>query len=202
MSETIVFIHGAWLASNSWDPFAAFFADRGYATLAPEWPRKPGDIERSATAPTTLAGLGVAEIVDHYTAIIEALDEPPILIGHSFGGLFVQILLGRGLGRAGVALDPGRAQGRPAHRGVQPEGRRAGDRAPVQAPRRRRRSTFEQFHYAFTNTWSRGRRARRLRRATRCRRPGGILFEDGLANFTLHGRDRGRLRPRRARRRC
>lgn len=111
MSDTIIFIHGAWLASNSWDRFAAFFSERGYATLAPEWPRKSGDVAALRESAADAAGLGVAEIVDHYAAIIEELDDQPIVIGHSFGGLITQILLGRGTGRAAVAMDPAAPKG-------------------------------------------------------------------------------------------
>src|ERR1700712_4881944 len=107
MPKNMILIHGAWLASNSWDDFAAYFGARGYAVTAPEWPRKAPDVAgQRGEAVTDLAGLGVEEIVDHYAALIDTLDEPPVLVGHSFGGLFVEMLLDRGLGVAGVALDP------------------------------------------------------------------------------------------------
>ena len=80
MAETIVFIHGAWLASNSWERFATFFAERGYATLTPERPRKAPGVAAQREDPAGLAGLGVEEIVEHYAAIIDALDEPPIIM--------------------------------------------------------------------------------------------------------------------------
>lgn len=112
MNPTVVFIHGAWLASNCWDPFRRYFEDRGYTTLAPEWPYKDMPVaELRAHPPEELNGLGVQEIVDHYDAIIRELPEPPILIGHSFGGLFVQQLLDRGLGSAGVAISPAPPEG-------------------------------------------------------------------------------------------
>ena len=111
MPDTIVFIHGAWLASNSWEHFERFFAERGYATLAPEWPRKADDVAAQRADPAGVAGLGLAEIVDHYAAIVSGLGEPPVIIGHSFGGLISQLLLDRGLGRAVVALDPAAPRG-------------------------------------------------------------------------------------------
>jgi pimeloyl-ACP methyl ester carboxylesterase len=105
VSQTIVFIHGAWVTPLSWQPFVGFFEERGYTCIAPAWPGKDRSVEAIRADPSPLMGLGIAEIVDHYELIIRALPEPPILIGHSFGGLFVQILLDRGLGSAGVAID-------------------------------------------------------------------------------------------------
>lgn len=106
MGKTIVFVHGAWVAPMCWEPFKGFFAARGYECSAPAWPYrdKPVD-ELRKSPPAQLAGLGIREIVDHYAGIVKSLPEPPILIGHSFGGLFVQLLLDRGLGAAGVAID-------------------------------------------------------------------------------------------------
>jgi pimeloyl-ACP methyl ester carboxylesterase len=112
LNRTVVFIRGAWLASNCWDPFRQHFEDRGYTTLAPEWPFKDMSVaEMRANPPEELKGLGVQAIVDHYDGIIRTLPEPPILIGHSFGGLFVQQLLDRGLGAAGVAVSPAPPEG-------------------------------------------------------------------------------------------
>ena len=95
----LMLIHGAWLSSRSWDPFAEYFRDRGYDVSAPEWPRKQGDVEELREATDAIAGLGLTEIVDHYEAQIRALEHEPILIGHSFGGLIVELLLDRGLAR-------------------------------------------------------------------------------------------------------
>src|SRR5260370_14122644 len=103
--RTAIFIHGAWVTRACWDRFAGFYLSRGYETLAPAWPRKNRPIAELRADPAPLAGLGVQEIVDHYDRIIRKQPEPPVLIGHSFGGLFVQMLLDRGLGAAGVAID-------------------------------------------------------------------------------------------------
>jgi pimeloyl-ACP methyl ester carboxylesterase len=106
MEKTILFIHGAWVTPLCWDKFIPFFQEKGYRCLAPAWPYKDKPVEElRKNPPKGLAGLGVKEIVDHYDSIIRGLEEPPVLIGHSFGGLFVQMLLDRGLGRAGVAID-------------------------------------------------------------------------------------------------
>jgi pimeloyl-ACP methyl ester carboxylesterase len=102
-SRTIVLIHGMWMTPRSWDNWVDHYADRGYRAIAPGWPgvKDPEDTRRD---PSALKGLGIKKAVDHYDQIIRGLDQPPIIIGHSFGGLFVQLLLDRGLGAAGVAI--------------------------------------------------------------------------------------------------
>jgi pimeloyl-ACP methyl ester carboxylesterase len=105
MSRTLVFVHGGWVTPACWDPFTSYFEARGYRCLAPPWPGKDRSVEAIRNDPSPLAGLGIREIVDHYEQMIREFDEPPILIGHSFGGLVVQVLLDRGLGAAGIAID-------------------------------------------------------------------------------------------------
>jgi pimeloyl-ACP methyl ester carboxylesterase len=106
MNKTIVFVHGAWLTSLSWENFVDYFEKKGYATMAPEWPCRDASIDvLRKNTPDDLAQIGVKELTDHFEEIVRALPEPPILIGHSFGGLIVQQLLDRGLGSAGVALN-------------------------------------------------------------------------------------------------
>src|SRR5262245_55908111 len=104
-------IHGAWLSARSWETFIDYFEPRGFEVSAPEWPRKEGDVEELRESASEIEGLGLAEIVDHYEEKIIALDTPPILIGHSFGGLIVELLLDRGLARAGVAMSPAPPKG-------------------------------------------------------------------------------------------
>ena len=105
MSQTVLFIHGGWVTPACWDRFVSYFESREYRCLAPAWPGKDRSVEAIRADPSPPAGLGIGEIVDHYERIARELDEPPILIGHSFGGLFVQVLLDRGLGSAGIAID-------------------------------------------------------------------------------------------------
>ncbi len=107
MSNTILLIHGAWLNSRSWDSVKSRYEAKGFTVVAPDWPyddRSPEDLR--AMPDEKLAGLGIAEILDHYQRIIRKCPEEPILIGHSAGGVWVQHLLDRGLGVAGVAIDP------------------------------------------------------------------------------------------------
>jgi pimeloyl-ACP methyl ester carboxylesterase len=151
MSRTIVFIHGGWVTPRCWDPFVSFFEARGYRCLAPAWPGKDRPIGAIRADPSPLAGLGIAEIVDHYERIIRSLEEPPILVGHSFGGLFVQILVDRGLGAAGIAIDSGPPKGVFA---FQPTTLVALGRI-LMIPfgwRKVVRWTFREFRYAFVHT--------------------------------------------------
>jgi len=106
MDKSIVFIHGAWVTPLCWEYFAPYFEQKGYHPLAPAWPGKEATVAEQNLAPSTrLRGLGIREIVDHYEMLIRGMADRPVLIGHSFGGLFVQLLLDRGLGSAGVAID-------------------------------------------------------------------------------------------------
>lgn len=112
MSKTVLFIHGAWLTPAVWAPWQARFEAAGYCTLAPAWPLldRPADALRRKPHPE-LGRLTLGRIADHYAAIIATLPEAPILVGHSYGGLIVQMLLARGLGAAGVSISPGPAAG-------------------------------------------------------------------------------------------
>lgn len=106
MGRSVVFVHGANVNSRCWERFVPRFEAAGWTTHAPDWPGLAGDPASLREPVADIAALGIQEIVDHYAAFIESLPEPPSLVGHSFGGLFVQLLLGRDLGRAAVAIDP------------------------------------------------------------------------------------------------
>jgi pimeloyl-ACP methyl ester carboxylesterase len=112
LTDSLLFIHGAFVTPKCWDSFKIYFIKKGYNCLAPAWPAHNGPVEQLRAHPDpALNHLGLAEIVEHHAKIIRDLPEAPILIGHSFGGLITQILLDRGLGRAGVALDPAPPRG-------------------------------------------------------------------------------------------
>jgi len=101
-----VFVHGLWLHSTSWKVWIDLFAEAGYAPLAPEWPGIPSSIREARTGAAGSGKAGVTAVTEHFARIIADLPVPPILIGHSFGGLIVQKLLGAGHGAAAVAIDP------------------------------------------------------------------------------------------------
>lgn len=180
----LIFIHGAWLSARSWEQFAEYFRARGFDVSAPEWPRKHGDVEELRDDTQELVGLGLSEIVDHYAAHIDGLDEPPVLIGHSFGGLIVELLLDRGLGRAGVAMSPAPPKGIL----VLPFSSLKAASPALAHPSKRRgivTLTLDEFSFGFVNTFSPEDAAAAYERYA-VPETGRIFYEAGLANFSLH----------------
>src|SRR5919202_1252603 len=149
----LMLIHGAWLSARSWEYFADYFDERGFAVSAPEWPRKHGDVEELRASADELAGLGLDEIVSHHETLIRGLDRPPVLVGHSYGGLNVELLLDRGLGRAGVAISPAPPKGILK---LPLSTLRAASPALAHPSKRRGVVTLtpEQFSYGLVNTFS------------------------------------------------
>jgi len=107
----IVFVHGLWMTPRSWENYAARYEAAGHEVHAPAWPGLEVEVEALRADPSPLADLTITKVVDHYTEVIRGLSTPPIIIGHSFGGLFMQLLVDRGLGAAGVGLSAGQARG-------------------------------------------------------------------------------------------
>jgi non-heme chloroperoxidase len=103
----VVFIHGLWLLPSSWANWEGVFNEAGYAPLTPDWPDDPETIEGARAEPEVLAKKTLKQVADHTTQIISALDKQPAIIGHSTGGLLAEMLAGRGLSAATVAIDPG-----------------------------------------------------------------------------------------------
>jgi pimeloyl-ACP methyl ester carboxylesterase len=146
----VVFVHGLWLLPSSWDRWAAKFADAGYSTVLPGWPDDPETVEEAAANPELFAGKTVGQVADHMESIVRKLKVKPAIIGHSFGGLLVQMLAGRGLSAATVSIN-----GAP-FRGVLPLPFSALKSAfPVLGnPANRHRAiplTFDQFRFGFGN---------------------------------------------------
>lgn len=109
--RTIVFIHGLWIHTSSWQQWMDFFNQHGYETLNPGWPGDSDTVAECRANPQAIANRGVTEVVDSYARVIASLSEPPIVIGHSFGGLIAQVILGRGIAAAAIAIDPAPIKG-------------------------------------------------------------------------------------------
>ncbi|WP_021592158.1 esterase/lipase family protein [Actinomadura welshii] len=103
----VVFIHGLWLLPSSWDKWADFFEQAGYAPLTPDWPDDPETVEEARANPDVLAKKTLKQIADHTREVVNALDRKPVLVGHSTGGLLAEMLAGEGLSATTVAIDPG-----------------------------------------------------------------------------------------------
>jgi pimeloyl-ACP methyl ester carboxylesterase len=146
----IVFVHGLWLLSSSWDRWRRLVEDAGYSSVAPGWPDDPETVEQARQDPSVFAGKMVQQITDHYADAIGQLKQKPAVIGHSFGGLIAQKLAGQGLAAATVAIDPA------PFRGVLPVPASAikSSAAVVSNPTNRGKAialTFEQFRYGWAN---------------------------------------------------
>src|SRR3954471_24923295 len=102
----VVFIHGLWLLPTSWDRWSALFEDAGYLALKPGWADDAEAVQGAHAKPKDFPGKSVRQVADHIDAVVRKLNRKPVIIGHSFGGLLAQILAGRGLAAATVAIDP------------------------------------------------------------------------------------------------
>lgn len=182
--DTVVLIHGLWLTALSWERWAARYAARGLHVVARSWPGMEGDIDALRRDPSAVAALGVTDIVDHYDRIIRALARPPIIVGHSFGGLIAQILLDRGLGAAAVAIDPAPVKGILVLPFAQLKSAFPALRNPF-AQHRAVALTPEQFHYAFTNHLT-AHESLPIYDRYAVPGPNHVLFQASLANFAPH----------------
>ncbi len=107
----VVFIHGLWLHATSWNPWLELFRDAGYDPIAPGWPQEPPTVEEAREHPELFANQSIDDVTTHFAGIIESLETEPVIIGHSFGGLFTEKLLGQDHGLAAVAIDPAQIKG-------------------------------------------------------------------------------------------
>ena len=185
MSNTpVVFIHGLWLHADSWTPWMELFAESGYSPVAPAWPGDGPTVEASRANPEAIANHGIDDVVAALAAVIEALPEPPILIGHSFGGMLAEKLLGMDLGAAAIGVDAAQIKG------VLP--------LPLSAlhatlpvfknPANIHRAvslTADEFAFSFGNALPR-EESDELHDKWTVPSPGRPLFEAAVANFSLH----------------
>jgi non-heme chloroperoxidase len=176
-----VFVHGLWLLPSSWQNWMDLFEEAGYAPVAPGWPGDPDTVKAARANPQALAGVGVVAVADHFAEAIAGLQKKPAIIGHSFGGLIAQILAGRGLSIASVAVNPA------PFRGVLP--------LPIAAirttlpvlrnPLNRGRTvtlSFEQFRYGWANAVDEDE-ARQLYEEFHVAAPGKPIFQAAMANL-------------------
>lgn len=179
--QPVVFVHGLWLLPSSWDRWAKLFERAGYVAVKPGWPDDPDTAAQAREHPEVMARKSVGDVADHFEAVIRKLDRKPAVIGHSFGGLLTQILAGRGLSAASVAIDPA------PFRGVLPLPLSALRAASValRNPANRHRAvplTYDQFRYAFANALSE-EEAQALYDEFAVPAPGEPLFQAAAANL-------------------
>jgi non-heme chloroperoxidase len=177
----VVFIHGLWLLPSSWDRWATLFEAAGYAALTPGWPDDPETVEEAKEHPEVFAHKTVGQVADHFASVVSQLTKKPATVGHSFGGLLAQILAGRGLSAATVAIDPA------PFRGVLPLPISSLKSAsPVLGnPANRNRAvplTYDQFRYSFANAVGEDE-AKELFETFAVAASGAPLFQAASANF-------------------
>jgi non-heme chloroperoxidase len=177
----VVFVHGLWLLPSSWDRWRTVFEEAGYTTLAPGWPDDPATVAEANEHPEVFAHKTVGQVADHFGEVVAKLTTKPAILGHSFGGLLTQILAGRGLSAASVAIDPA------PFRGVLPLPISAlRSAAPVlKNPANHGRAiplTYEQFRFGFANAVSEDE-AKELYDTYAVPASGAPLFQAATANF-------------------
>jgi pimeloyl-ACP methyl ester carboxylesterase len=173
-----VLIHGAWVTADCWENFRSYFESQGHTCVVPAWPHVERSVSELRDAPDPqLKHTTIKSLVDHFAHQIKAMPEPPILIGHSFGGLIVQMLMDRGLGAAGVAIDAG------PPRGVIPSWRAIRSAAPVLLAWMGWRRVLTMSFKSFSETFANGIRASEQRKAYDryiVPTPGRIFFQAAL----------------------
>ena len=184
MGRPVVFIHGLWLHATSWQTWVDLFAAAGYAPIAPGWPNEPATVEEARANPDAVANLGIDDVTGDYAQLIEGLDQSPVIIGHSFGGLFTEKLLGEGVGVAGVAIDPAQIKGvlplplAQLRSGLPALGNPANLHKSVSL-------TEKEFRFGFGNAVSEDESAELFHRWS-IPSPARPLFQAAAANFVLH----------------
>ncbi|WP_116946830.1 alpha/beta hydrolase [Jiangella endophytica] len=177
----VVFVHGLWLHADSWSPWVELFRDAGYDAQAPGWPGDSATVEETRAHPERIAGIGIDAVVSHYAELIRGLDTPPVVVGHSFGGLIAQRLLGENLAAAAVALDPAPIKGVIY---LPPSSLRVASVA-LRNPANRSRAVAlsrDQFRYGFGNALPE-RESDELYERWAMPSPGRPLFEAAVANL-------------------
>ena len=183
-TRNVVFIHGLWLHATSWQPWLELFAASGYSAVAPGWPGEPDTVQAAREHPDAVADTTIDDATDHYATIIGSLGTAPVIIGHSFGGLIAEKLLGHGIGAAAVAIDPAQIKGvlplplSQLRAGLPALGNPANLHRAVSL-------TESQFRFGFGNALTE-QESRELFERWTIPSPARPLFQAAAANFVMH----------------
>ena len=183
-NRPVIFIHGLWLHATSWGPWLDLFRESGYDPIAPGWPGEPDTVAEARENPDAVANLSIDDVTDHYAEIVKGLPVPPVIIGHSFGGLFTEKLLGQGYGSAGVAIDPAQIKGvlplplAQLRAGLPALGNPANLHKAVSLTRK-------EFRFGFGNALTEEESDELYEKWT-IPSPAKPLFQTAVANFSLH----------------
>jgi pimeloyl-ACP methyl ester carboxylesterase len=180
----VLFIHGLWLHASSWNPWLEVFSAAGFAPIAPGWPGEPSTVDEARQHPEAVAGVGIEEVTQHFKSLIDGLGAKPILLGHSFGGMIAEKLLGDGYASAAIAIDAAQIKG------VLPLPLSTlRSTLPVfKNPANKERAvslTADEFRYSFGNAVS-AQESDQLYERWTVPAPGKPLFEAAVANFSPH----------------
>lgn len=181
-ARSVLFIHGLWIHASSWQSWLDYFAAEGYDVSAPGWPGDRATVAETRDDPSGLVDVGIEAICHHYAEQLDPAAEPPIVIGHSFGGLIAQELLAHGYASAAVAIDPAPIKGVK----ILPFSQLRSALPVLGNPANRSRTVAlnaKQFRYAFGNAISAEESDELFERWT-IPGPGRPLFEDATANLS------------------
>jgi pimeloyl-ACP methyl ester carboxylesterase len=183
-NKPAIFIHGLWLHSTSWSPWLDLFRDAGYQPVAPGWPNEPPTVAEAREHPELVANVGIDDVTSHMAKIIGDLDGDPVIVGHSFGGLIAEKLLGEGHGVGAVAIDPAQIKGvlplplAQLRAGLPALGNPANLHKAVSL-------TSKEFRFGFGNALTQEESDELFERWT-IPSPARPLFEAAVANFSVH----------------
>jgi pimeloyl-ACP methyl ester carboxylesterase len=179
--DTIVLLHGFWVTPRSWEDWKAHYEAKGYRVLAPAYPGFEVEVEALNADPTPIEQVTVPQIIEHFESVVGALDAPPIIMGHSAGGVFTQVLLDHGFGAVGVAINSAPTEGVKRV----PLSQVKATFPVLKNPANRHRAvgfTFEQWEYAFTNGFGE-EKSRALYERYHIPASGAIFWGSALANI-------------------
>jgi pimeloyl-ACP methyl ester carboxylesterase len=179
--DTIVLIHGFWVTPRSWEQWIAYYERKGFRVLAPAYPGFEVEVEALRDDPTPIEDVRVPAIIERLEGVIDALDAPPILMGHSAGGAFMQVVMDHGYGACGVAINSAPTEGVRAI----PFSQLRSTWPAIKNPANHHRAvgfTPEQWRYTFTNTMDE-ERSQELYDRYYVPASGRILFDASLANL-------------------